>query len=308
MTKLSFLIAAHNEEKIIANALNNLIKLPYKNYEIIIGLDGCTDNTEEVIKKFQKNSKKIKYYKLSLRKGKPAVINSIIKKASGDIVVIHDADWIFKFNNKKILQEFLSVFNKKEVGGIAESFPVEWDFQKLKKGNLGYKMVAHSSYFWFEFQKKRFAGKQGNLIYLREPAMFLTNIFRKKLYKENASLGDDFERTYDIMGSKYKIVIFDSLNYPRMISSYGDISIKDLFKQKVRTAVARKQLKKSRNWKINSKTFYIPIFIYMFKESLKKGLNVFFIISFWIFLSFLATIYASLKQINTREGWSLRAR
>ena len=51
--KLSFLIPAHNEEKIISKTLNNLINLPYENYEVLVGLDGCTDRTEEIVKRFK---------------------------------------------------------------------------------------------------------------------------------------------------------------------------------------------------------------------------------------------------------------
>jgi len=54
MKKISFLISAHNEEKIIGRTLENLINLPYENYEIILGLDGCTDNTERIVKSFER--------------------------------------------------------------------------------------------------------------------------------------------------------------------------------------------------------------------------------------------------------------
>ncbi len=47
--KISFLMAAHNEEKIIGEALDSLSKIPYENYEVIIGLDGCTDGTEGIV-------------------------------------------------------------------------------------------------------------------------------------------------------------------------------------------------------------------------------------------------------------------
>src|SRR3989344_464119 len=107
--KISFLIAAHNEEKIIAKTLKNLISLPYKNYEVILGLDGCTDKTEEIVKSFEKKSKKIRHYNLNIREGKPAVINKIIKKAKGEIMIINDADWIFRVKDKDSLKQLLDI-------------------------------------------------------------------------------------------------------------------------------------------------------------------------------------------------------
>ncbi len=66
--RISFLIAAHNEEKVIGETLKNLANLPYRNYDVIVGLDGCTDKTENLVKEFAKKSKKFKYYKLNIRK------------------------------------------------------------------------------------------------------------------------------------------------------------------------------------------------------------------------------------------------
>lgn len=302
--KLSFLIPAHNEEKIIEKPLLNLLKIPYNNYEVIIGLDGCTDNTEKIVKKFCKKSKKFKYFKLNLRQGKPAVINKIIKYATGEIVIIHDADWIFQVNSKEKLIEFLKVFDNPEVGGIAESFPVEWTPERFKNANLGYKMVAYSSKFWLEFQKNNFTYKKDGIIYLKESTMFLTNIFRKNLFKENSSLGDDFERTKDIMDAGYKIVLFDDINMPRMIAVYDKIQIRDLFNQKIRTAMAREQIKNEQ--KVNVISYYLPATWFILKKGWSNGFKIGFIISFWIFLTSMATFYAKFKKLNTKEGWKMR--
>ncbi|MFA6889259.1 MAG: glycosyltransferase, partial [Candidatus Woesearchaeota archaeon] len=81
--KISFVIPAHNEEKIIGKTLSNLYKLPYEKYEVLIGLDGCTDKTEDIAKSFTKKSGKFKYFKMKSRSGKPDVIDYLIKKSKG---------------------------------------------------------------------------------------------------------------------------------------------------------------------------------------------------------------------------------
>lgn len=297
--KVSFLIAAHNEEKIISKTLENLLKLPYDNFEVIIGLDGCTDNTEEIVKEFCKKSKKFRYFVLNIRKGKAAVINYIIKKARGEIVIINDADWIFQVKNAKMFRKFISVFDNPEIGGIADAFPVEYTEEKLENGNLGYRMVAWSSFFWIEFQKKNFTC-QDKLVYLKEPMMFLTNVFRRNLHRENLMLGDDFERTYNIMQNK-KIVLFNNKEMPRMTAVYDMISLKDLFRQKIRTAIARKQIKD-----YNSKIPYISMSWYMLKNSWK--FNVGMLVSLWFLLSIAASLFSKFKSVDTGQGWKLRAR
>lgn len=309
MRKVSFLIAAHNEEKIISKTLENLLKLPYKNYEVLIGLDGCTDNTEEIVKGYCKKSKVFRYFSLNLREGKPAVINNIIQKATGDIIIINDADWIFKVKSEKSFIDFLSVFDDPLVGGIAESYPVEWHNKGMKKGNLAFKAVAYGNYFWIDYQKKRFVSWRGSKGSARVPLMFLTNIFRKNLYKENSSLGDDFERTAHIMVQGKRVILFRNERVPRMNSSYTTVRIADLFKQKIRTAMARKQLEASEETKTGYLDYHIPAATYIVLSSLKRGVMPFFYSSTWLAITFLGDIYAKFtKSQSTKGGWRLRAK
>jgi glycosyltransferase involved in cell wall biosynthesis len=304
--KLSFIIAAHNEEKIIENTILNLLKIPYSNYEILIGLDGCTDNTEEIVEKLSKNFSKVKYRKLNLREGKPRVVDEMIKKAKGEIIIINDADWIFRVKNKESFDEFFSVFEDLKIGGIAESFPAEWHVDRLKAGDLGYRMEAYSSYLWYEFQKDNFTYKKNNLRYLKVPKMFMTNIFRKELYKKNYSLGDDFERTYDIMSGGHKIVIFENEEIPRIATTYTSTSLRDLFRQKVRTSIARDQLKDLKKSDVNIENYYLPVIKYIFKNSWKLGINIGLMMSLWIFISTSSVILSKFKSFGTKEGWNIR--
>jgi glycosyltransferase involved in cell wall biosynthesis len=304
--KISFLIAAHNEEKIIEKTLKNLIKLPYKNYEVVIGLDGCTDNTEGIVQEYCKKSERIRYYKLNLRQGKPAVINSIIKKASGDIIIINDADWIFKVKDSKTFQSFVNVFVEKKIGGISESFPVEWNPERFNKTNWVYNMVAYSSMLWLSFQKKKFTFTRNKIRLIKQPRMFLTNIFRKELYQKNFSLGDDFERTHYIMEQGYDIAIFEDINMPRMIAVYDSIDIKDFMKQKIRTAIARDQIENKQ--KLNETNYYYSSIFYIFKNSWRSGFKTGLVIILWVILTSIATLISKFKTKNTKEGWKLRAR
>jgi len=306
--KISFLVAVHNEEKIIGKTLNHLSKIPYENYEVVIGLDGCDDKSEEIVKKFCGKNKKFRYYKLNLRQGKPAVIGAIIKKAKGEIIFINDADWMYVFGDLKGMEKLADVFNNPKIGGIAESFPLEWHQDRLKNSNLGYKIEAYSTYFWYDFQKKNFTYKKDGLRYVKNPKMFLTNIFRKKLYEENFSLGDDFERTINIFNKGYKIILFDDINMPRIKTIYNTIPLKDMFTQKIRTAIARKQLNKEKVMKLGIKDYYFFAVWHIFKNAWKSGIKIGMIITWWIIMTAIATFIAEFKKISTREGWKMRVR
>lgn len=303
--KISFLIAAHNEEKLIGKALTNLLNLPYDSYEILIGLDGCTDKTEEIVQNFMKKSKRIQYYTLNLRQGKPAVINFLAKKATGDLIIIHDADWVFTVKSKKHLTRFLAVFKNKKIGGIAESFPIEFYEENPYRGNLGYQMVMYSAYYWLSFQKRNYTYKKNNLLYVDKPKLFMTNILLRELYENVDSLGDDFERTITIIKRKYDVVLFQDPSLPRMKAIYNKINIYDLFKQKVRTALAREQIQEKEG--PITLRYYAKANFSILYESLKKSPYLGFVTFLWIIVTTVATLQSKFKKMNTREGWILRA-
>lgn len=307
-TKISFLIAAHNEEKTIGKVLKNLVNLPYNKHEIIIGLDGCTDNTEKIILEYMKSFSKIKMFKLNLRSGKPAVINSIIEQASGEIIIINDADWIFRVPSLKDLEALISTFNDPLVGGIAEAYPAEWNSARGPVGNMSFKMIAHSSAYWLEFQKKKFTKMKDGQNIVSKPTMFMTNVFLKKLYRKNSTLGDDLERTRDIIKEGYKIVVPKNLNFPRMVVSYNKVNLGDLIKQKRRTALARKQLGQRYDRDLTFFNYYIPSMFYILASGWRHSLRVGLYMTFWSAIMGYSELYARFAAADTRKAWKLRLR
>jgi len=86
--KLSIIIPVWNEEKTIETILKRVldVKLPWKK-EVVVVNDGSTDNTEKLINKF----KNIVYVKKE-NGGKGSAVRAGLEKASGDYVIIQDAD------------------------------------------------------------------------------------------------------------------------------------------------------------------------------------------------------------------------
>jgi len=95
--KLSIVIPAYNEGATIHLILNKLKKVELINSitkEIIIVNDCSKDNTEEAIKNYisQNPTLDIQYYKHDVNKGKGAALHTGIKKATGEYLIIQDAD------------------------------------------------------------------------------------------------------------------------------------------------------------------------------------------------------------------------
>ena len=97
INKLSIIIPAYNEADTIHLILNKIITVKLINniqQEIIIIDDASTDKTKENIKKYIEENPKanIKYFYHEKNKGKGAALHTGISKASGELLIIQDAD------------------------------------------------------------------------------------------------------------------------------------------------------------------------------------------------------------------------
>jgi glycosyltransferase involved in cell wall biosynthesis len=97
ITKLSIIIPAYNEGKTIRNVLENvanLVLLSDIEKEIIVINDCSTDNTRDEIEQFIEDnpSQPLLAFYQNVNKGKGAAIHKGIQLATGDYIVIQDAD------------------------------------------------------------------------------------------------------------------------------------------------------------------------------------------------------------------------
>lgn len=95
--KLSIVIPAYNEGPTIHFILDKLQRVTLLNNiekEIIIVNDCSKDNTEEAVKNYmtQNPSLNIQYFKHEVNKGKGAALHTGIQKATGEYLIIQDAD------------------------------------------------------------------------------------------------------------------------------------------------------------------------------------------------------------------------
>lgn len=97
VNKLSIIIPAYNEGKtvhLILNKIKNVCLAPAIEKEVIIINDCSGDDTEEAILRYQLHNPDlaITYYKHEVNRGKGAALHTGISKATGEYVIIQDAD------------------------------------------------------------------------------------------------------------------------------------------------------------------------------------------------------------------------
>ena len=90
MTKLSIIIPVYNEVKTIKSIIEQVKAIDLKGVkkELIVIDDGSVDRTQDVLAKIQE----IKFVVHEKNKGKGMAIRTGIKHATGDIIIIQDAD------------------------------------------------------------------------------------------------------------------------------------------------------------------------------------------------------------------------
>ena len=111
---VSILMAAHNEEAVIAKKIESVFTTTYPldKIELIIGSDSSTDETNHILTEKSDQFENLKFYIFD-RRGKANTINEILDKSSGDIIVSTDANVFF---TPSTIFEMVKHFKNEEVG------------------------------------------------------------------------------------------------------------------------------------------------------------------------------------------------
>jgi len=103
---VSLIIAAFNEEAVLAGKLENSLALDYpsERLEMIVASDGSTDRTDSIAESFQDRG--VTLLRLS-RTGKTGVQNEAARIARGDILVFSDANASYRTDAiRKLVRNF----------------------------------------------------------------------------------------------------------------------------------------------------------------------------------------------------------
>ena len=137
INKISIIVPAYNEEATISIVIEKLLNLTFINNikkEIIIVNDCSIDHTENLIQEIIKRNEgvEIVYFKHEKNSGKGAAIHTGIKNATGDYLIIQDADLEYDPNEiNKLLKPVIDgyadvVYGSRFIGGSPHRILFFW--------------------------------------------------------------------------------------------------------------------------------------------------------------------------------------
>jgi len=147
MKKLSIIVPAYNEAKtihFILDKVDAVTLIGNLEKEVVIVNDCSKDNTAEVVRTYMANKPYIKFVEHAVNAGKGAAIHTGIKEATGDCIIVQDADLEYDPNEinillKPMLDGFADVvYGSRFMGGKPHRILFFWH-------SIGNKMLTFAS-------------------------------------------------------------------------------------------------------------------------------------------------------------------
>jgi biofilm PGA synthesis N-glycosyltransferase PgaC len=133
LPRVAFVMAAYNEEKVIATRIENYLDLDYPR-ELLsfhIGSDGSSDRTDEIIREYIERDPSIHLHRFN-RVGKTRIIYEISETLDADLFVFTDADIVI---NRDALRHVVRCFSDPDVGGVVGD--IEFVDKRKNAGSQG---------------------------------------------------------------------------------------------------------------------------------------------------------------------------
>lgn len=118
MKSITILIPMHNEEQVLSYILDSLLECDYDRdrLEIIPINDNSTDRTKELLDEYHKKYEFIRpLHRDCPDRGKPVGLNDAMEIATGEIIIVFDADYR---PTKDMLKQLAIAFEDPEVGAV----------------------------------------------------------------------------------------------------------------------------------------------------------------------------------------------
>jgi len=208
-------VAAHNEEEVIAEKIRNTLAIDYPadRIEVIIGSDGSTDRTDEIVSGFDG----VRLVRIEPRQGKANVLNTIVPQARGEIIIFSDSNTIIE---PGAIRKMVAHLKDPDVGGVCGRLVLRADKDSLES--------YEGTYWRYETRIKEMEGD----IYSTIGANGGIYGVRKELFKPipEDTITDDFVISMNVLAQGRRMVF----EKEAVAYEYVSKSFRDEFWRKVR--------------------------------------------------------------------------
>jgi cellulose synthase/poly-beta-1,6-N-acetylglucosamine synthase-like glycosyltransferase len=150
--RVSVVFSAFDEESCIRAKIENLLALDYPadRLELVVGCDGCSDRTAEVAR--AAGGARVTVHELTPRAGKASVLSRLVPAATGDVVVLTDANVMME---PGAIRSLARRFRDPAVGAVVG---------RLRLYNPTRREYEESLYWKYETALKYWEGKHGCVV------------------------------------------------------------------------------------------------------------------------------------------------
>lgn len=106
---VSILLATYNGEKYIRQSIDSVLSQTFKDFEILVGFNGTTDNTKEIVTEY--TDTRIRVFDYGDDKGKARTLNKLLKEARYEWIAVQDDDDVWLPNKLEIQSKFTESFD-----------------------------------------------------------------------------------------------------------------------------------------------------------------------------------------------------
>ncbi|WP_313421311.1 glycosyltransferase family 2 protein [Moraxella sp. CTOTU49803] len=196
--KVSIVMPVYNVENYIVSSIKSVLNQTYKNFELIIVIDGSKDNSEAIAREFEKADSRVKVY-TKPNGGISDARNYGLNIATGDFIYFLDSDdWIvpslLEENLKIIIQDNLdfvvfgfyqdNVDEEEKLIKQVKHLPEDNIWLNGEAIHLSPYMLNILGYAWNKIYRKQYLN-QNNISFINGISLFEDILFNAKVYQHS---------------------------------------------------------------------------------------------------------------------------
>ena len=161
--RVSLVIPAHNEAKVLRQKLQNALALDYprERLEIIVASDGSQDETIDIARSFSKQG--VRLLAFAQRRGKASVLNDAVAQSTGTVICLCDANVMFR---PDALRHLVAQLDDSRVGAVTGEVRLASEDSNFGQGESFYYRIERTIQL-AESQVGSLMGVDGGMYVLR---------------------------------------------------------------------------------------------------------------------------------------------